>query len=117
MTDEAQEEHAARAARTQSMFRAANERISTINEAFSHVLVHGDWVCECADPDCDERMQLTQAEYEGVRRLPTRFAVLPAEEHVFPEIETVTDRGERFWVVEKIGLAGELAARVAPARP
>jgi hypothetical protein len=33
-----------------------------------------------------------------------------------PEIETVVDRRDRYWVVEKNGEAGDLAAKVDPRR-
>jgi hypothetical protein len=44
----------------------------------------------------------------------TRFAVAPDEAHVFPEVEHVVERNERYWVVEKVGVAGELAAKIDP---
>ena len=74
----------------------------------------GDWVCECAESGCVERIQLTTEEYEFVRADPKRFAVAASDEHVFEEIEDVVERKDRFWVVEKDGPAGELAARVDP---
>jgi hypothetical protein len=107
------QEHA-RAARTQSVFRLGNERLTHINETFSSILELGDWVCECANTGCSQRMQLTSAEYEAIRSNPRRFAVMPGEEHVFDGVERVIERTDRFWVVEKFGQAGELAALVDP---
>jgi hypothetical protein len=107
---------AAHGARTQSLFRDVNERVQEINASFADFVPLGDWVCECAENGCVERIQLTSEEYESVRADPKRFAVAASDEHVFDEIEEVVERTGRFWVVEKVGIAGELAARVDPRR-
>lgn len=104
----------ARAARSQSLFREVNERVRDINEGFGEILPFGDWVCECANDGCAERLELTHAEYEAIRANPRRFFVAPSPDHVFDAVEAVVDREDRFWVVEKRGIAGDLAARVAP---
>ena len=103
-------------ARTQSVFRGVNERVREINAAFEDHVPLGDWICECADTGCTERIALTTQEYEHVRADPTAFAVAPADGHVFPQIEIVSWRTDRDWVVEKSGLAAELAQRVDPRR-
>ena len=105
---------AARAARNQSLYREVNERVEEINKAFDSILPLGDWICECAKENCSERLLLTHEEYESLRADGTRFAVLPHDDHVFPEVESVVERHERYWVVEKSGIAGELAAKVDP---
>ena len=106
----------ARGARTQSLFRNANERAIEINEAFSLAIEHGDWICECADPACFEQIPLTMKEYEAVRASPIRFAVAPSAEHFFEDLEVVIEKNDLFWVVEKTGTAGELAAKIDPRR-
>jgi hypothetical protein len=112
--EDTQEMREARAARTQSLFRDVNERVKTINEGFGEVLPLGDWICECADDTCTERLALSADEYEAVRAEPRRFFVSPSEEHLFAEVEDVVSEHERYWVVEKRGIAGDLAARVDP---
>jgi hypothetical protein len=107
----------ARAARTQSVFRLGNERLTHINDAFSGILELGDWVCECANIECTERLQLTSEEYAWIRSDGRRFAVAPAAAHIFDDVERVVERVDRFWVVEKTGEAGELAALVDPRAP
>jgi hypothetical protein len=102
---------AARAARNQSLYRSVNERVKEINEAFDAMLPLGDWVCECANAECFDRIVMTHEEYEAVRTDPARFFVSPDDHHVFPDVEKVVERHERYWVVEKIGVAAELAAR------
>ena len=93
-----------------------NERVREINETFAHFVPLGDWICECADQRCSERVALTQEEYEVVRSNPRRFVVAPADEHFFADIETLREQSERYWVVEKFGIAGDLAAKVDPRR-
>ena len=102
-----------RAAENQALFRAVNRRIEELNELFDHLSPHGTWTCECARVECVERVELTLAEYETVREQPTHFFVAPGEAHVFPEAERVVERGDRYWVVEKIGAAAERAADFA----
>lgn len=102
-----------RAARNQSLYRAVNERVKEINEAFDDLGSLGDWICECANPECTEPVPLTHEEYEAVRTRPTCFLVLPDAAHVLVDVENVIERHERYWVVEKTGAAAELAERRA----
>jgi len=107
MTPEGQE--AVQAARHQSLFRDVNERIEELNEQFSPILPMGDWVCECADAECFEPIELTMDEYEAIREHPARFPVLPG--HELPDIETVVETHERYLVVEKQGAARDVAIK------
>jgi hypothetical protein len=49
-------------AQAHAVFRDVNERIHDLNEAFDTVLATGEWFCECADPACIERLEMTLAE-------------------------------------------------------
>ena len=99
-----------RGANTQSLVRAIIDRLENLNENFSEVLHLRDWICECADDTCLERIALSLGEYEQVRANPVRFVVAPSGNHVFEEIEEVVERTDRFWLVGKHGTAGEVAA-------
>ncbi len=110
------EEREARGARTQSLFRDVNERVQEINHAFSMALPLGEWVCECANDACSERIMMTIDEYESVRANARWFAVAPWDEHYFADIEDIVERTDRYWVVQKRGVAGELVDRVDPRR-
>jgi hypothetical protein len=100
-----------RAAKNQSLFREINERIRAFNEGFDVVVPEpGDWVCECANESCIELIPLTLAEYETVRSKPNRFFVLADDAHFWPDVEQVVDRTDRYWIVEKYGRGGEVAA-------
>ena len=100
-----------RAARNQSLFREINERLLELGASGDEELKR--WNCECAAVGCVEQIELTLAEYEHLRASPVRFAVMPGEQHVLPEVEMLVERNRRYWVVEKIGEAGVEAAALA----
>jgi hypothetical protein len=56
-------------------------------------------LCECADPECRDRVALTTPEYEAVRADPMHFAITPGHER--PEAERVIGRYDRYAVLEK----------------
>ena len=88
-----------RRALNEALFRDVNERIAESAEHFEADKT--EFVCECADPSCTERVPATLAEYENVRKKSTTFLLAPG--HGQAEIEqVVSDRG-RFQVVEKMG--------------
>jgi len=89
-----------RLGKNQSLFRAVNDQIEYMARAQSTILPLRV-LCECADPDCDAHVELTQGEYEAVRQNPAQFFVLPA--HVFPEVETIVERRGHYVIVEKFG--------------
>ena len=104
---------ATRVAKNESLFREVNERIKGLADTF---LVGRDdrqrFVCECSRNGCSESVELTLEEYADVRASDVRFAVVRG--HVSPEYERVVLRTDRYWVVEKDGLAGRVAADEAP---
>ena len=102
-----------RAAENQSTYRSVNERLKDLNEAFEAAAAIGsEWVCECLDTECSNRISATPDEYETVRADPRTFIVYPG--HVYPEFERVVRSNERFAVVEKIGAAGEVSDELDP---
>jgi hypothetical protein len=100
---------AERAARNQALFREINERVRSLNQAFDGLLPLGDWVCECADRECVERLHFSVAEYEALRSDPTHFAVAPEEGHVVDDVEVVVEKRDAYWIVEKVGEAARIA--------
>lgn len=101
-----------RGAENQAMFREVNDRIEELNRHFDLFTPYGSWACECARLDCVERIDMTLGEYEELRQAPERFAVAPSDAHVFVDFERVVVKNERYWVVEKIGVAAERAAEL-----
>jgi len=85
---------AVRAGRNQSLYREVNERVKELNDAFDALPI-GEWICECANEECFETIELTHEEYEAVRAEGTRFFVKPDDPHVLPEAENVVERHER----------------------
>ena len=63
--------------------------------------------CECARLGCTELIELGREDYEAVRSHPRRFFVLAG--HELPEVEDVVERRDGYFVVEKRGVAGEIA--------
>lgn len=102
-------ERARRLARNEAAFRDVNENIQRVAEQLEHDREHHlyEYLCECANAGCDERIQLTISEYEAVRERPTWFALVDG--HELPEIETVVGRHRRYIVVEKEDDAAEVA--------
>ena len=104
-----------RAAKNQALFREVNERVRDVNESF-HTLASAvsDWVCECANETCVERLELRIEQYEAIRDDGTTFLVAPSDEHVWPDVERVVERNDNYWIVQKQELAAEIAARQDP---
>jgi len=103
-----------RAAKTQALFREVNERLESLNDSSTVALPRGSFICECAQETCAEQIELSLEEYEAVRAGPTTFAVAPAEEHFFPDVEDVAAKHDRYWVVAKTGAAAAVAEKLDP---
>ena len=71
------------------------------------------FLCECSQTSCSRVLELTPSEYRSVRETNRRFLVFPDPSHTDPSLETVVERHESFWVVEKIGEAGDEAESLA----
>ena len=73
----------------------------------------GGFRCECWRIDCGVRMRLSRQEWREVRSRPERFAVAPGHTaiDVEPGVEEVVKKYDHFWIIEKRGRAGEIAAK------
>ena len=103
-----------RAATNQTLFREINERVKELHEGFRLDLPLGEWICECADDTCIDKVAMSANEYEAVRNNGARFFVAPSDEHVWPDVERVTVRTAKYWVVEKVGNSGAMAREADP---
>jgi hypothetical protein len=101
-----------RAARNQWLFPDVNE---SLEQAMQGLPVGQDFLCECADRECNEMLSLNLGEYELVRSVPTHFAVAPGHELTEGE-RVVTQAAGRYIVVEKIEKAAEVARLLDPRR-
>jgi hypothetical protein len=98
-----------KAARNQALWREVNERIRAVAETAEHM----EFLCECADLDCTETLNLTVAEYERIRSSGVRFPIASGHDF-FPEFENVVEENDGYVVVQKIGIAAEEAERLDP---
>ena len=107
------EERAREVGKRQSLSREVNERIEELSEDFE-LLDEMEIMCECGYDSCNERIVLSEAQYEALRRIPTHFAVLAG--HEIPRVERVVERDSGFIVVEKIGASAIVAVKLDPRR-
>ena len=109
----------ARAARNEDLFRRLNERLHVLASVASSSVLASDlpesFICECAQATCSRVLELSPPEYRHVREVKRRFLVFPDEAHTSPDLEVVIERHDRYWIVEKIGEAGEAADALADA--
>ena len=90
-----------RMAKNEALFRDVNERVKDVDRTHNiPVDDRWDFLCECANSECLERLSLTLAEYEEVRESPTAFVILPGHER--REVETVAKETDRYLVIEKL---------------
>lgn len=103
-----------RRATTEALFRDVNERIAESAERFD--ADETEFVCECSDPNCTHRLEVTLEEYEHVRADGATFLLAPGHEQ--QDIERVVERRRRFNVVEKVqSKVRATAQRLDPRRP
>ena len=105
-----------RRAQNEALFREVNERVE---EVAAGLVGHGEgdslligFICECGLDDCTAPLEVTQGQYESVRRDPRRFVVLPGHEDT--DAERVVERHGGYLVVEKLGEAAEIAVEHDP---
>jgi hypothetical protein len=98
-----------RQARNEALMREVNERIERLDRAaeaagLGDEPVRFEFLCECGagdneDVGCQERIEMTVAEYEEVRGQDDRFALFLG--HESEQLEDVIRRTDRFVVVDK----------------
>lgn len=111
------EANARKVAANESAFRTANERLR--RAAQSHRFREDDrvpFICECADERCHEIVMLTLSDYEHIRSHPTWFLLVAGHEEQDGGLERIVDAEQGYAVVEKLGIAGDEAARLHPRR-
>jgi hypothetical protein len=98
--------HVRKGAHNQALIREVNDRIEKLAEDAAHP----EFLCECANADCVEMIELSVSEYESVRSSPVRFPIKPGHER--PEFERVVEEREGYVVVEKFGEAAEVVRKL-----
>ena len=84
----------------EKLFREVNERVAQMQANFSGP--DPEWVCECGDETCFEKVSVPIADYEQIRTHGDWFVIRPG--HVKPEVEKVVREDDSFLVVEKFEL-------------
>jgi hypothetical protein len=102
-------ERARRIAENEALFRDLNEQVGVVAHSFS---AGGetrafDFLCECGDATCAQRVPITLAAYEALRASSVRFAIVPG--HDAPEVERVVETHVAYAIVEKMGETAEIA--------
>jgi hypothetical protein len=107
------DERARRIGNNEALFREANERLESLNEAFATLTDTFEVTCECGDVKCLERFTVPIGEYERVRRDASLFLIVAG--HDAPDVEDVVERHEEYMVVRKRpGVAQDVAERMDP---
>jgi hypothetical protein len=101
------------AARNEEVFRSVNERIDEGAERH-HVTAQVPFHCECCNGSCVEKVLIAPHDYERVVEERFRFVVLPGHED--EAVESVVERHDGYYVVEKVGEAREQLERDHPQR-
>lgn len=101
-----------RLAENEAFFRGLNENIRGAVDRYGSDGHAYSFVCECSDPGCVERVTLSTREYELVRADGTRFVLAPG--HQATAIETVVAEQGDHVIVEKSGLAADVALALDP---
>ena len=81
--------------------REVNERIEQVDQQWGIFEGTVSVLCECGNGGCLERIQISAADYEAVRRFPTRFLLKPG--HLASTGERIVRESETCIIVEKVG--------------
>jgi hypothetical protein len=91
-----------RIAENEAFSRAVNEQALARRDRMPFARLIGErarFVCEGADDECLESIEMTLDECRHVRADPARFLVVP--EHDVGSLERVVERRAAYWIVEK----------------
>jgi hypothetical protein len=98
-------------AETEVVFREVNEGIAAAAERLE--ADEAEFVCECGDMSCTDRIEADLDDYEHVRQHPAYFILAPG--HEAAAFERVVRRRRGYWVIEKVeGTMRRIVARLNP---
>ena len=90
------EDFAARAALAERLFAELNDSLIASNRTAEWT----EFVCECANPLCEEVIDVTAATLERIHSYPAHYVVKAG--HEVDAVETVVDRGDGLVIVKKL---------------
>jgi hypothetical protein len=82
----------------EKLFREVNERVAQMQAGYSGP--DPEWVCECGDETCFEKVSVSIEEYQRIRSHEDWFFIRPG--HDKPEVERIVSENDSFVVVEKL---------------
>jgi len=82
----------------EKLFREVNERVEQVHAGF-HSDSNPEWVCECGDETCFEKVSVPLEEYHRIRARDDWFLIRPGHEKV--DVEDVVERHGGYYVVQK----------------
>jgi len=85
----------------EKLFREVNERVAQLQESFRSG-ADPEWICECGDETCFDRLEIELDEYREVRSHRDWFVITPG--HDKAEVERVVRQTDGYAVVEKFDL-------------
>jgi len=85
-------------AETEALYRHVNEGIASAARRFE--AGEAEFVCECSDVGCADRIVAPLDDYERVRGEPTTFLLVPGHEE--PSVERVVRRAPAYAIVDKV---------------
>jgi len=92
----------------EAVFRTVNEEVNRRDVTFTAAANTMRIVCECGVRSCTVHIEITPEAYRRVREDATLFVIRPG--HDLPEAETVVEKADGYWVVQKDeGLPAALA--------
>ncbi len=96
-----------------AIFRQVNEQIESLNRDLGTEDRTMTVICECADGNCPQRLEISVPTYEDVRTDPRRYIIISG--HGVPEFESIVEEGDGYQVVEKVdGTVADVAEETDP---
>jgi hypothetical protein len=84
----------------EKLFREVNERVADMQATFSGP--DPEWVCECGDETCFDKVSVSIEDYQQVRSRGDWFVIRPGHEKL--DVEKIVRQEDGFLVVEKFEL-------------
>ena len=93
-----------RRAKNEAVFKNRNERVLQVSSQLLDSAAKRElplnFVCECADKNCTDQLNLTVHEFTELRRGSKHFIVRPGHEQL--DIERIVKRAATYYLIEKL---------------
>jgi hypothetical protein len=84
----------------EKLFREVNEWVEQMRDGLQ--VAEPQWVCECGDETCFEKLTVPIVEYHEVRAHDDWFVIRPGHEKL--DVERIVPERDGYFVVEKDGV-------------